>query len=281
MNKPLAPQLDEYLVEADSWARERSASQRSMLRLYQRVAAGLGAVALLEGIALVALAPLKTVVPYTVLVDRHTGYVQALKPLDQQVIAPDAALTQSFLAQYVTAREEFDISSLQSDYRKVALWSASTARNGYVASMQASSSESPLSRYPRTAIIQVQIKSVASLAANTALVRFDTVRADSGIVAPARQSWMAVLSYDYSAGAMSMDDRLINPLGFKVTRYRKSLETAPPADAEVTTMVTRQDSLVSTSGSAAAVPSVALPTQESGALSQTTVTRALTSGAGR
>ena len=70
-------------------------------------------IAILEAIALIVLMPLKTVEPYTLLVDRQTGFVQALRPIDAERIAPDRALTQSFLVQYVIAREGFDIDSLQ------------------------------------------------------------------------------------------------------------------------------------------------------------------------
>ena len=61
------------------------------------------------------LMPLKTVEPYTLLVDRQTGFVQALRPIDAERIAADRALTQSFLVQYVIARESFDIDSLQDE----------------------------------------------------------------------------------------------------------------------------------------------------------------------
>ena len=90
-----------------------------------------------EALALVMLLPLKTVEPYTLLVDRQTGYVEALKPIERQTIAPDAALTRSFLVQYVIARESFDRPSLKANYRKTALWSAPEARAAYVAAMQA------------------------------------------------------------------------------------------------------------------------------------------------
>ena len=68
-----------------------------------------------EALALILLMPLKTVEPYTLLVDRNTGFVQALKPLDPAEVAPDTALTQSFLVQYVIARESFDIDTLQTE----------------------------------------------------------------------------------------------------------------------------------------------------------------------
>src|SRR3546814_6281119 len=63
-------------------------------------------------------------------------FVQQLKPLDAETISADRALTQSFLVQYVIAREGFDIDALQSDYRKVALWSSGSARQTYLSDIQ-------------------------------------------------------------------------------------------------------------------------------------------------
>jgi type IV secretion system protein VirB8 len=196
------------------------------------IAAG---IALLEGIALVLLMPLKTVEPYTLMVDKTTGYVQALKPLDQATIAPDSALTQSFLVQYVIAREGFDSATLDTNYRKVALFSAGTARSSYLQQMQASNPSSPLVLYPRTTAVDVEVKSVSPLGRNAALVRFDTVRSDAGAQAQPPQSWVAVVRYRYSNAPMSLDDRFVNPLGFQVVSYRKDAEVltpvSPPASA--------------------------------------------------
>ena len=68
--------------------------------------------------------PFKTVVPYTILVDRNTGFAQVLEGEAVPSVKPQSALTQSLLAQYVVARETFDIARIQTQYRKVALWSA-------------------------------------------------------------------------------------------------------------------------------------------------------------
>ncbi|MBL0001848.1 MAG: type IV secretion system protein [Sphingomonadales bacterium] len=131
-----------------------------------------------EAIALIIALPLKTIVPYTLLVDRQTGYVQALDPIEAKRIAPDSALTQSFLVQYVIAREEFDIATVQSDYRKVALWSAENARSDYLSLMQVSNPESPLAQLPRSTLIETRVRSVSALGPKTALVRFETIRRD-------------------------------------------------------------------------------------------------------
>ncbi len=177
------------------------------------------------------LTPLKTVEPYTLMVDRTTGYVQALKPLDQSKIAPDTALTQSFLVQYVIAREGFDMATVNANYRKVALFSADTARSSYLQQMQVSNPQSPLVLYPRSTIVDVRVKSVSPIGKDAALVRFDTVRSDAGAQAQPPRAWVAVIRYRYSDAPMSLEDRFVNPLGFQVIGYRKDPEVLAPDGA--------------------------------------------------
>jgi type IV secretion system protein VirB8 len=211
----------------DSWATSVTDQLERSRRTAWIVASVSAAVALLLAIALVMLLPLKTVEPYTLLVDRQTGNVEALAPLDRQEITPDDSLTRSFLVQYVIARESFDIDSLDSDYRKVALWSDGEARERYLRLMDAGNPESPLASLPRRAVVRVEVRSVSSLSADSSLVRFTTVRTDQGGQPQPPQYWAAIVSHHYSGAEMIEEDRLLNPLGFQVTRYRRDAETLP------------------------------------------------------
>jgi type IV secretion system protein VirB8 len=232
MNKHSREALDSYYAEAASWNRDRVQAMRSSYRVAWVIACGAALIAILEGIALVLLMPLKTVVPYTLLVDRTTGFVQSLNPLDASRIAPDAALTQSFLVQYVIARESFDPSMLNANYRKAALFSQGRARSSYLQMMQVSNPESPLVRYPRGTILDVRVKSVSAIGANAALVRFDTLRTDANGHSQPASPWVALVKYRYSNAAMPVEDRYVNPLGFQVTSYRKDPEAIPASDSE-------------------------------------------------
>jgi len=220
--------LDAYYREAGSWAEDRQDTLRASRRTAWIVATVAVAIALMLALALLILMPLKTVEPYTLLVDRQTGFVQTLKPLEPQQVSGNTALTQSFLVQYVIARESFDISALQANYRKVSLWSQGDARTAYIAGAQASNPDSPLARLPRTTVIETRVKSVSPLGQNAALVRFDTIRRDAGGRTEAPQQWVTVIRYHYSGAPMSLEDRFVNPLGFEVTRYQRNVEAAPP-----------------------------------------------------
>lgn len=229
MNEADDPALNKYYSEAASWSDDRTRALAGSRKVAWIIASAAGAIALLEGIALILLVPLKTVVPYTLLVDRQTGYVEAIQPLERATITPDAAMVRSFLVQYVIGRESFDYDQVNDNYRKIALWSAGEERSRYVAEMQASNPASQLATLPRRALVQVQVLSVSSLGNDSSLVRFTTARTDPGAQAQPPQHFAAVIKYGFSGAAMSAEDRMINPLGFQVSRYRRDAEALPEA----------------------------------------------------
>ena len=151
MNEHSRKMLDGYYEQAAGWNSDRLRSLRSSQRLAWTVSFAAVLVALFEAGAIMVMMPLKTVEPYTLLVDKTTGYVQPLKPLEPGKVAPDAALTQSYLVQYVIAREGFDFTAASTNYRRVALFSEGLARSAYLAGMQPTNPESPLALYPRDA----------------------------------------------------------------------------------------------------------------------------------
>lgn len=217
----------EDVFVADSWGASVTADLERSRRTAWIVAGVASAIALLLAIAIVILVPLKTVEPYTLLVDRQTGSVEALRPLQAQTITPDTALTRSFLVQYVIAREGFFAESFDSDYRKVTLWSTGNARRAYIERMQANSPSSPLAYMPRGGTIAVEVRSVSPLGGDRALVRFTTRTSNAGMQGDAEQYWVAVIGYGFSGADMSEADRLLNPLGFQVSFYRRDAETLP------------------------------------------------------
>lgn len=234
MNDESRKSLDAYYADAASWNSDRLQAMRSSQRVAWWIAGAAAVIAVLEAGALLLLTPLKTVEPYTLLVDRTTGYVQALKPLDPGKIAPDTALTQSLLVQYVIAREGFDLATVNANYRKVALLSADRARSAYLSQINVSNPASPLVTLPRGTVIDTHVKSVSPVGKDVALVRFDTIRADPGGQVQPPQPWIAVIRYRWSGEPMKLEDRFINPLGFQVVSYRRDAEALPmppqPAD---------------------------------------------------
>ncbi|NQE63593.1 virB8 family protein [Caulobacter sp. RHG1] len=216
-----------YYPQATSWAVEQHAALRSTLRLTRMFAIGALVIAILEALALLALAPLKSSSAVPILVDRQTGYVEVLNADGRRDIAPNDALTRAFIARYVTDREHFDLADVAAAYKRVSLWSAESARQEYVALMQPNNPNNPANAYPSTAVVEARIKSLSPIGHQKVLVRFETYRRDADGMAQKPQAWVSIVSYRFSDAPMTFEDRLINPLGFQVVRYRRDPETAP------------------------------------------------------
>jgi type IV secretion system protein VirB8 len=259
MNKHSREALEAYYMEGESWGRDREDSLRKSSRAAWRIAAAAVIIAVLEAIALIVLMPLKTIEPYTLLVDKQTGFVQALSPLNPETISGDTALTQSFLVQYVIARETFDIDTVQNSYRRVALWSAETARASYLSQMQANNPDGPLNIYPRTTVVETRVKSVSPIDRDTAMVRFETRRRDAGAEAQPPRAWVAVVRYRYSGEPMAVEDRMVNPLGFQVLSYRRDAEALPPDPDPAPAAPTRQAAPVVVRPTVIAPPVIVTP----------------------
>lgn len=228
---PTGAERKRYYDEAATWSGDVHGSLRASRRIAWIIAAAATVVAVLEAVALASLTPLKTVVPFAITVDRQTGYVQAETGLMPGMLNQNQAVTQSYIARYVTARESFDATDLREDYRKIMLWSAGDARAQYGRLMQKTTPESPLNIYTPTSQVSVTIESISLLSATTALVRFYTTREDGGTVSGGPHYWAAALAFRYSSAPMTMGDRFIDPLGFQVTRYRRDSES--PAAVEL------------------------------------------------
>lgn len=181
-----------------------------------------------QAAAIAVMLPLKEVVPYTVLVDRQTGYVETARGLELGSLSEDRAVVDAMLAQYVMARETFDPADFTDRYDRVALWSLGAARDEYVAQYQPGAGNVLNELRPGT-VVQVKVKRIDLLTAETARVRFETQRRDAG-GPPVRSDWQAVVSFRFTGQPMKQEYRLLNPLGFQVTGYRRDPEMIGAAD---------------------------------------------------
>lgn len=215
-----------YFDDAASWNADVNGSLRASRRRAWWVAGAAASIAVLEALALALLMPLKTVVPYTITVDRQTGAAALARGIQLGPLSQNDALLQSVLAQYVIARETLDATDLAANYRKVGLWSAGSARTDYLRIMDRRNPTSPLNGATAATLVQTTVKQVTVMSPTSALVRFSTDRRD-GDGPVTRTDWATVIQFAFTGGPLSMEDRLINPLGFQVTHYRRDAEAAP------------------------------------------------------
>jgi type IV secretion system protein VirB8 len=213
---------EEYYKEAQDWNEEKyqSAKKRAAIWMWSFFMA-IG-VALLEGLALAGLAPLKTAVPYVIKVDNSSGIVEILEPLSERTVPQDEALLKYWIVKYLTAREQYDIQSFEHDSYTVSKMSSPKVFTKYSQVYAPSVETSPYNLYADKATVEINVRDITFLDKDTAVVH---VKRTLNMYQEKRESyWIITLSFKFQLTPESESDRFINPLGFQVTNYRKDQE---------------------------------------------------------
>ncbi|MDB5449351.1 MAG: Conjugal transfer protein TraJ [Phenylobacterium sp.] len=220
------PDLKTYFDEAKSWDADRLRSAERSRRLAWAVAGGAALVAAIAVGAVAALAPLKSVEPFVVRVDRATGAVDVVSALKVgPPISYDEAVTKHFLAQYVRARESWLAPAAEANFRQVSIMSTPAEQERWADAFRPANPASPQVVYGPAGEAQVDIRAITFISKGVASVRFHrTVRLATQL---AQSDAIATVAFVYTRAPMAEADRLRNPLGFQVTSYRADPEVAP------------------------------------------------------
>ena len=218
----------QYYEAASTWSDDTHANLRASRKTAWTVASVAIGVAGLQAIAMALMLPLKQSVPYTITVDRETGYVQTTRGVNLGNLSETDAIAQSFIVQYMLARESFEATDYRENYRKTMMWSQGGAELEYVRDWDKNNPAGVHTRVRPTTRLQVTVKSVTLLGPRSAMVRFDTEQSEGPSSGGTRQPWVATVGYSFSGKPISEQDRYLNPLGFQVSSYRRDAETTQP-----------------------------------------------------
>ncbi|MCR6580360.1 virB8 family protein [Campylobacter insulaenigrae] len=178
-------------------------------------------------IAVVLLVPLKTIEPYVIRVDNSTGMVDILTILDEKEITKNEALDKYFISQYVKAREGYYYDLLNQDYMLTQLMSSEKVANEYRALYEGDNARDQILKNSNE--VSIQILSIVLGESNgmkTSTIRtlINTKNLNTGGIT--QETKVITLSYEYILAKASEENRMLNPLGFKVLTYRIDEEVA-------------------------------------------------------
>lgn len=178
-------------------------------------------VTILSIVAVLLLTPLKTVEPYVIRVDNTTGMVDILTILDEEQISSIEALDKHFVAQYIKAREGYYYDMLNQDYIFVQLLSTPEIAESYRQIYTGDNARD--TRLGNATQVEVQIISIVlgeSAGAKTATARINLKTTNKNSKAENMATKVITLTYTYQTAQVDEENRLLNPLGFKVSNYR-------------------------------------------------------------
>ncbi|EMW0129245.1 type IV secretion system protein [Campylobacter jejuni] len=178
-------------------------------------------IAIISIVAVVLLTPLKTIEPYVIRVDNTTGMVDILTMLDEKEISSNEALDKYFISQYVKAREGYYYDLLNQDYLLTQLMSSEKVANEYRAWYEGENARDQILKNSNE--VNVQILSIVlgnSNGVKTSTIRAKIITKNLNTRGLSESTKVITLSYDYILAKASEENRILNPLGFKVTNYR-------------------------------------------------------------
>ncbi|EPJ0938835.1 virB8 family protein [Campylobacter coli] len=178
-------------------------------------------IAIISIVAVVLLTPLKTIEPYVIRVDNTTGMVDILTMLDEKEISSNEALDKYFISQYVKAREGYYYELLNQDYLLTQLMSSEKVANEYRAWYEGENARDQILKNSNE--VNVQILSIVlgnSNGVKTSTIRAKIITKNLNTRGLSESTKVITLSYGYILAKASEENRILNPLGFKVTNYR-------------------------------------------------------------
>ena len=228
--------LKQYFNEARGWDTELSVRIKQSEKRAWRCCLLLTLIALLQGIGLVCLLPLKTIEPFVIRVDNNSGLVDVVSTLTAHGKVKQQAqevLDKYWLAQYVRHREGYQWETRNYDRKLVGLMSADNVQQDFALQTDPKTNpQAPISIYGQQAQVVTQVNAISFIAKDkvnteqrvTALVRYAKQIKRVGEIHPLTH-WVATITFVYRNAPMALQDRQLNPLGFQVVSYRNDQAT--------------------------------------------------------
>ena len=233
-----SPEIDKAVAQGVSYELTLTDQMRRSERRAWRVAGCAVAMSVILAGGYVLFLPLKERVPYLVMADPYTGTASVARlagNFNERDVTMEEAINKSNVAQFVLARESYDSGLIgQRNWRTTLSMAGPAVAPAYINLHAEHNPERPFRIYGTGRSVRTRILSIVLIGGGEgrrpsgATVRFQRSLYDksNGRVEPI-DARIATLEFAYNPELrLSDEDRLLNPLGFRVTNYRVDLDFA-------------------------------------------------------
>jgi len=189
--------------------------------------------------------PLKEKVPYLVMADPYTGTASVARLVGnfgERAVTAEEAVNKSNVAQFIMSRESYDSGLIgQRNWRTTLSMAGPAVAPAYMSLHSETNPERPYRLYGAEKSLNVRILSIVLVGGGQggvpsgATVRFQRSVYEKGRgVSEPLDNKIATMEFRYDPDLrLNDEDRLLNPLGFRVTNYRvdNDFAQAPPPPA--------------------------------------------------
>ena len=203
--------------------------QRNILAL---VALGALLIGLICVIAVLRMAPLKSVEPYLLQIDDKTGMTQRVDPITRDQYAANEAVDRYFTSLYLRAREGYNFSILRYNYNLVRIMSTADVYRNFTKVVNTTNPNSLAATLGAQGQRDIRIRSMSYI--QNPNVRGITADKTPSKIIQARittmdsmpnaadvvQQWVVTITFEYATLNLNEEEQLLNPLGYTVTSYQ-------------------------------------------------------------
>ncbi|MCD6040273.1 MAG: virB8 [Gammaproteobacteria bacterium] len=213
----------EYYSAAKNWYEEAYESLVCSRDRYRLLACFLGGLLTLSLLTVILLFPLKHDVYRILTINQTTGEVAQLKELDTTHWSESWVMTRYFINQYIQNKETYHYEDIKRSFNVALAMSAPSIAKAVQAQIIDTNPLSPINVLGKEGSQEVNVLSINQLNAHTALARFHVVTHPKEDTAAVKQAdFQVVLKWDYQNTKATLQERDLNPLGFRVTYYQAS-----------------------------------------------------------
>jgi type IV secretion system protein VirB8 len=205
-------------------------TQRNMLAL---IAIGALIAASVASLAVLRLAPLKSVEPYLVQIDEKSGLVQRVNPVTRAEYTADEAVDRYFTSVYLRMRESYNVNILRYNYNIVRLMSTPSIFGAFRKYVSPDNETGYVKRLGTFGQRDVRIRSMVYItnpaakrgkveaATNAKIIQAKITTVESQPNQPETEvNWLVTITFQYADLSLNQEEQLLNPLGYTVTSYQ-------------------------------------------------------------
>ncbi len=219
-------------TEQKNWYADRYQSvlvQRNLLSIFSLAALVFSTIAIFLVYRNI---PIVTVEPFVIQIEPKTGQTQVVNPLTALELTGNESINQYFIVRYVKARESVD-GALPYNFETVRLMSDPRVFNTYNWEINAANKGSFLARYRGEGTRSVKIRYIQKLDQNPNCAE-TRCAVNIGVTisegprggAPNQTNMLIYMEYLFTNVELKLEDRYINPIGFRVIDYRLTTENS-------------------------------------------------------
>ena len=161
----------------------------------------------------------KSIEPFIVEIEEKTGIPTVVDQVTTKQYVADEVMQEYFLYSYIKAREGYDYRTYNYDYHRVVrLLSSGNIYSSFRRGVSARNENSPVNLYARSVRLVPVIKSIQDID-NAKQIRL-LVRHLKGNLLLREEHKIIYMKYAFVNLNITLEERLINPLGFRVVEYR-------------------------------------------------------------